>query len=173
MRLLVCAVDQAVIEDRVDLATSDVLEVGRAGRRGGRRSCSPRSVLASAARRCGSRAGCSVSKRDGRSVEALLADRDGPPHWDPTEARDDGRFVAPVSQARSTGVSRSASVADELSYSPVKQAHQNQRMSLARVAPLLGPEALLDLAPRGGQRDQHRAIGQPLATSTPHSLRSI
>ena len=45
----------------------------------------------------------------------------------------------PVSQLFSTGASRSARVADELSYSPVNDAHQNHRLSFDRMAPCAGP----------------------------------
>ncbi len=74
-----------------------------------------------------------------------------------------GGSSPPVSHDRMAGVSRSASVAEELSYSPLKHAHQNHRLSFARRAPRSGPDALSTSARCGGERDQHRSVRQPFA----------
>ena len=57
-------------------------------------------------------------------------------HWN---ARTACGSSPPVSQLLITGASRSARVADELSYSPVNDAHQNHRLSFDRMAPCAGP----------------------------------
>src|SRR3954463_7996391 len=82
-----------------------------------------------------------------------------------------GGSSPPASHARSTGVSRSASVADELSYSPLKHAHQNHRLSFARRAPRSGPEALSTVRHEAASGISIGRYGSHLPTSTPHSLR--